>query len=172
MNQEFADDFLRETVRLLEVDFLPRLRSCVESLSEQELWWRPNQNCNSVGNLLLHLEGNVRQWVIAGVGGAPDERQRDREFSSREGQSAGQLLSQLEETLSEACATILSLPPARLLETTRIQIYEVSLMQAILHVVEHFSHHLGQIIYLTKSVRDVDLGFYARLGSDSSRFEE
>lgn len=171
MNEGKPPAFCEEAVRLLQQDFLPRLRACVESLSEEEIWWRPNQNCNSVGNLLLHLDGNLRQWIIAGVGGKPDIRLRDEEFAAREGKSGRELLATLEKTLAEACREILKVPVNKLQQARKIQVYQVTILQAVFHVVEHFSHHLGQVIYLTKSVQDVDLQFYAGLNSKQTRFD-
>lgn len=163
MNDEVARVFTAQARHHLQEDFMPRLGKCVEQLSDQELWWRPNENCNSVGNLLMHLAGNVRQWIIAGVGREPDVRRRDEEFAARQGADARQLMENLQSTVDQACRLLESLTGPQLLETRRIQIYDVSVLEAVFHVVEHFSHHVGQIIYITKSLRDADLKFYQGL---------
>lgn len=147
--------------RHLVEDFLPKIRACLEKLSEEEIWWRPNPESNSVGNLLLHLSGNVRQWIIASLGGLPDRRQRSREFSEQGPIAKEQLLQNLEETVEEALQVLSRLDATALLETRKIQASEnVSGLQAVLHVVEHFSYHTGQIVYVTKMLKSEDLGFY------------
>lgn len=156
----YLEAFLQQAVHHLSQDFLPKIRKCVELLSEEELWWRPNPHCNSVGNLLLHLSGNVRQWILSGVGGQEDRRQRDREFSETGPLPAASLLQQLEDTVREAVTLLQEMEPESLLKIRRIQVYEVNGLQAIFHVVEHFSHHTGQIIYITKQLKNQDLKFY------------
>ncbi|HSR66971.1 MAG TPA: DinB family protein [Acidobacteriota bacterium] len=163
MNDEVARVFTAQARHHLQEDFMPRVGKCVEQLSAKELWWRPNENCNSIGNLLMHLSGNVRQWIIAGVGQQPDVRKRDEEFAARQGAGARQLMENLRSTVDEACQVIETLTGPQLLETRRIQVYDVSVLEAVFHVVEHFSHHVGQIIYITKSLRDTDLKFYQGL---------
>jgi len=138
---------------------LPRIARCLGMLSEKEIWWRANPSSNSIGNLLLHLEGNVRQWIISGLGGAPDQRQRDREFAERGPIPRSLLLARLRKTVTAACRVIGKLPPRDLERTYRIQGFRVSGLQALMHATEHFAHHSGQIILLTKLVRGKDLGF-------------
>jgi uncharacterized damage-inducible protein DinB len=142
--------------RLLKV-LLPRIESCLEMLSDQEIWWRPNEASNSIGNLVLHLTGNVRQWIIAGLGGAPDIRKRDLEFSERGPVEARQLGQRLHDTVLEAARVIGGMRPRELALTYSIQGYKVTGLDAAFHVVEHFSHHAGQIIQLTKQLRGDDL---------------
>ncbi|HSR53498.1 MAG TPA: DinB family protein [Acidobacteriota bacterium] len=163
MNEDLSQAFITQAQKHLRDDFMPRLGKCVDQLTHEQLWWRPNENCNSVGNLLLHLSGNVRQWIIAGVGGQPDTRQRDEEFAARQSGQASQLMEKLQATVDEACQVLDSLTAADLLETRRIQVYDVSVLSAVFHVVEHFSHHVGQVIYITKALRDRDLEFYRGL---------
>ena len=152
--------FLEQAAKHLESEFMPRIKKCVNSLSEEDLWWRPNPESNSVGNVLLHLTGNVRQWIISGVGGTEDTRVRDREFSEQGPVPSDQLLSTLEHAIADACSILRTLPPELLLETRRIQKYDVTILHAIFHVVEHFSGHTGQIIYITKMLKNKDLRFY------------
>jgi len=152
--------FLSEAARLIELDLFPRLRSGVERLTEEEIWWRPNPSSNSVGNLMLHLEGNVRQWIISGVGGQPDLRCRSEEFSEQGPVSREKLVRLLEKTVSEAVTRIRELEERELTVVRHIQAYDVSALQAIFHVVEHFSHHTGQILYIVKMLKGIDLGFY------------
>ncbi len=164
--------FIDQAIQLLRADFFPKIRSCLTLLDDAEVWWRPNQHSNSIGNLMLHLSGNVRQWIVSGLGGAPDERRRDGEFKARSGMTRSELLGQLDATLQEAVATLQSLAPDSLERTFQVQAYEVTGLQAIFHVVEHFSYHTGQILFITKQLKDVDLGFYAELEKEEDAEEQ
>jgi uncharacterized damage-inducible protein DinB len=143
--------------------YWPRLRSSVESLTEEQVWWRPNEASNSIGNLLLHLNGNVRQWLIASFGRLEDTRDRPAEFAERRAIVPAALLQKLGVTLHEASGVLSRLTEADLLDTFRIQGYSVSGLEAVYHVVEHFGTHHGQILYINKLVRGQDLGFYREL---------
>lgn len=139
--------------------YLPRITKCLAQLSPEQIWWRPNEASNSVGNLVLHLTGNVRQWIIAGLGGGPDVRQRDREFSERGPLPRRDLTGRLRTTVKEACAILDRLSPEELARVHRIQKYRVTGWEAAFHVAEHFSHHAGQIILMTKMLTERDLKF-------------
>ncbi len=147
--------------RKLTGEFLPRLEAAVARLSDEELWRRPNEASNSVGNLILHLEGNVRQWILAGLGGAPDTRDRDREFTTEGPLPREEILAALRRTVRSACRVITDLDARELTRERRIQAYEVDGIEVIVHVVEHFAYHLGQIAWAVKAVRNEDLGFYS-----------
>jgi uncharacterized damage-inducible protein DinB len=140
-----------------------RIKDCIDKLSDEQIWGRHNENENAVGNLMLHLSGNVRQWIISGIGGKPDIRVRDREFSARDDVEKTDLWERLHGTVEDATAVIEELTPERLAETVKIQSYEVTVAEAIYHVVEHFAQHTGQIIYATKMLTNEDLGFYKHL---------
>jgi uncharacterized damage-inducible protein DinB len=158
--ENIARAFIEEARLHLLRDYLPKLERCLEQLSDEQAWWRPGEGSNSVGNLLLHLEGNARQWLVSGVGGAPDRRTRDREFAAREAAPLSELLDSLRATLMEADAALQRLDPALLLERRSIQGHDVTVLAAIFHAVEHFSMHTGQIILLTKLLTGHDLAFY------------
>jgi uncharacterized damage-inducible protein DinB len=158
--EEVARAFVAEARRHLLADYLPKIERCLERLTDEQAWWRAGEQSNSVGNLLLHLEGNARQWLVAGVGGAPDHRTRDREFSERARLPLAALLSNLRAALAEADAALARLDAAALLERRRIQGHDVTVLAAVFHVVEHFSMHTGQIILLTKLLTGQDLAFY------------
>lgn len=151
----------------LEERFLPRIVECLGQLSDEEIWWRPNEASNSVGNLLLHLCGNMRQWIISGLGGAADVRERDKEFSERGPIARRELREELQQTIRQANAVLARLKPADLTRRYRIQQYDVTGYEAAAQVTEHVAHHLGQIIYVTKLKRAKDLGF-TRLPTASS----
>lgn len=153
------EDFLTTAAGKL-AENLERIETCVPRLPADSLWARSSENENAVGNLLLHLDGNVRQWVLSGIAGATDTRDRPSEFSARSGLTAEQMLTNLRGTVGEAVEVIRSLPHRRLAEGVRIQGYDVTVLSAIFHVVEHFSGHTYQIILLTKRATGEDLGFY------------
>jgi uncharacterized damage-inducible protein DinB len=152
--------FISEARRHLVQEYLPWLRACLARLSEKDIWWRPNEKSNGVGNLILHLCGNIRQWVIHGVGGATDMRNRPAEFAARESLSKAELLQKLESTLAEVDAVLADLPAEQLTEPRVIQGFNITTLGAIFHVVEHFSYHTGQIIYITKMRTGEDLKFW------------
>lgn len=149
--------------RLLQM--LGRIETCVDQLTPEQLWMRRSENENAVGNLMLHLSGNVRQWILGGVGGAPDRRDRDSEFADRGGMDARELKVRLRSTVEPAVALIRALPAERLTQVIRPQGYEGTVLSAIYHVVEHFAGHAFQIIFATKLLTGADLGFYAYLKS-------
>jgi hypothetical protein len=132
-------------------------------LSEEQIWWRPNDSSNSIGNLLLHLNGNVRQWLVSSFTRSEDLRDRPAEFRERGMIPASTLLATLGITLEQASEVLASLTEAELLTTFEIQGYTVTGLYAVYQVVEHFALHFGQIVYITKLLRDADLGFYREL---------
>ena len=141
-------------------DYLPKIERSLELLTDEQIWWRANPQSNSIGNLLLHLSGNVRQWIVCSLGGAPDERDRDSEFAESHMIPRDELLARLKQTLSEADAALAKFDADKLLERHLIQGCDVTALAAIFHVVEHFSMHTGQIIMIAKMFAEVDLGFY------------
>ena len=155
-----GDAFILQSRLHLKEDFLPKILRCLEQLTEPDIWWRAHQANNSAGNLVLHLAGNVRQWIISGLGGAEDKRHRALEFAERGPLPKAELLAKLEETLAEADKVLANFPSAQLTEERTIQGFRKTGLQTILHVVEHFSFHTGQIIYITKLRLGVDLKFY------------
>jgi uncharacterized damage-inducible protein DinB len=144
-------------------ELCPRIETCLGKLTADQVWMRGTENQNAVGNLVLHLNGNVRQWILAGVGGLPNARRRDQEFAARGGMEPAALGSLLREFVDQALAIIRSLPPERLAEEVVIQGYHGTVLKAIFHVVEHFSGHTAQIIFITKMLTGEDLGFYSYL---------
>jgi hypothetical protein len=143
--------------------YWPRLRSAVETLTDEQVWWRPNEASNSIGNLILHLNGNVRQWLVGSFNHWEDKRDRPAEFSAGGNVSAGELLDRLSETLDEAAKVLERLTAEDLLAPMQIQGYNVTGLAAVYQVVEHFGLHYGQIVYITKMQAGRDLGFYSHL---------
>lgn len=159
--RDFGQALLDETRRRLVGESLPRIQRCLDELSDDEIWHRPNRSVVSVGNLVLHLCGNVRQWIISGLGGETDIRVRDEEFTSTDALPRATLVNLLNDTLREAEAVFEQLDPVALLEPRRVQGREESGLSIIVHVVEHFSYHTGQISLHVKLRKNVDLGYYA-----------
>ena len=156
--------FLERARYFLATEYRTQLRLAVEALPEEALWWRANDQSNSVGNLLLHLNGNVRQWILAGVAERPDTRHRAAEFDARNGPSAPALLADLNGTLDEVDAVLAGLSETQLLEPRRIQGRDVTVLAAVFHVVEHFSYHLGQIVLIAKLRAPGAVKFYEDAG--------
>ncbi|MEM6567368.1 MAG: DUF664 domain-containing protein [Planctomycetota bacterium] len=163
-SQRLAEEVAREFRRRMLDDYVARIGRCLELLSEDEVWRKPSPSSNSIGNLLRHLEGNVRQWILCGVAGQPDVRDRDGEFAATgesESRSTADLLAALRATVTEAVEVVDGLGPDELLRTKRYQdLFDETGLGAVLHVMEHFSGHAGQIYAFTKQVKDVDLRFY------------
>jgi uncharacterized damage-inducible protein DinB len=149
--------------------YLPRIERCLKQLSPGQIWWRPNDACNSVGNLVLHLSGNVRQWIISGLGGRRDTRQRDLEFSERGPLPREKLARRLRSAVTGACRMMGGLSPEDLGHVHTIQKFQVTGFEAVFHVAEHFSHHAGQIILMTKMLTGTDLNFTRLPGVDGRR---
>lgn len=158
--------FLKYSVDKLR-QFTDRIDVCLGKLTEQQIWARGGENENAIGNLVLHLNGNVRQWIVSTLGNDPIPRDRDAEFNTRGGPEAGQLVGTLRDTVEQACRVILSLDTERLTQEYEVQKYRVSGVEAVYHVVEHFGQHTGQIIFATKMLTGGDLEFYRHLRSDS-----
>ncbi|HAA68614.1 MAG: hypothetical protein CMJ70_19580 [Planctomycetaceae bacterium] len=126
------------------------IRHCVDQLSDVQLWWRPAESMNSVANLILHLCGNVRQWVISGVGEAVDVRERQKEFDQRNSALKAELMQQLESTVADAKVVLSDVSVEGLLRVRRVQGSDVTGMQAIFHSVSHFRGHTQEIVHMTR----------------------
>lgn len=155
--------FLAHSRKKLLDEYWPRLKSVVEPLSDQQIWWRPNSASNSIGNLILHLNGNVNQWLVASFNGYRDERNRPVEFNERRLISGHDLLKRLGATMEQARETLTHVTPERLTRIYEIQGYTVSGLDAVYQVVEHFGMHYGQILWIVKATTGADLGFYSEL---------
>ena len=159
-----ARAFLDQSRRYLAREYPTKIQRCLDVLPSDALWRRDDPTENSIGNLLLHLSGNVRQWIVSGVGGDPDARRRSTEFDTREGAGASELMAGLLDTLRAADGVLASLDERALGERRRIQGRDVNVLDAVYHVVEHFSMHTGQIILLTKRFAPGRIQFYEDAG--------
>ncbi len=155
MHETSASAFLDFSVKKLR-QLTDRIEDCLGKLSEEQIWMRGGEEQNAAGNLVLHLCGNLRQWVVGAIGGQPDIRQRG-------GVTGPELIVRLRQVVEEAAGVIQAIPPDRLTERIAVQKYEVTVLEAVYHVVEHFSQHTGQILFVTKFFTGKDLGYYQHL---------
>lgn len=162
---QLATLFVEFSRKKLLDQYWPRMRGAVEALSDEQIWWRPNEACNSAGNLLLHLNGNVTQWLVASFNRLEDKRDRPTEFSELEQIGGKELLSRLEQTLAAVEKVLDRLTADDLAAIYHIQGYTVTGLDAIYQAVEHFGLHYGQILYINKMLLGGDLGFYRQLNA-------
>jgi uncharacterized damage-inducible protein DinB len=160
MAHDLASRFVERSQYYLGTEYPAKIRAALRSIPADRLWWRPYPTANSAGNLVLHLAGNLRQWVISGIGGAPDVRARDAEFAATDGWNHDTLLALLESTCREAVQVIGTLDAESLAASRTIQGRDTSVLSALYHVVEHFSGHTGQLIFLAKQLTPAAVQFY------------
>ena len=165
-SHDFGAALIAETERRLFGESIPRLRKCLDALTDEELWSRPNHEMVSVGNLVLHLCGNARQWICSGLRGEVDQRDRTGEFERRGPLARADLLELLDKTSRDVESALRSVEPSSLLDKRPVQVYSESGLSILVHVVEHFSYHVGQITYFVKSRKALDMGYYK--GTDLS----
>jgi len=159
-----ARSFIARSRYWLVKEYPIKLGHCIYALPQSAVWSRANPGSNSIGNLIIHLAGNVTEWIIGGVGGKPFERNREEEFARQTGGSGADLLAGLETVLREADAVLAGLTEADLERSIVIQGRETTVLGAIYHVVEHFAMHTGQIILLTKIQSPGAIRFYDDAG--------
>jgi uncharacterized damage-inducible protein DinB len=152
--------FLEKSCDLIMSDYVPKIERCLDRLTDDNIWWRPNEASNSIGNLILHLCGNVTMWIIGGVGKRPFERDRQAEFDERRKLPSAELRSRLRAITRQAEEVMRAVDSSDLLSRRLIQGYDVTVLEAIYHVVEHFSMHTGQIILLSKAHIGEDLSLW------------
>ena len=157
-----TDDFLRVSHYQLRTR-VKRIETCLGILTDDQIWARRHEVENAVGNLVLHLCGNIKQWVVGGIGEQSVVRDRDAEFAQRAPLSAAELAGRLRAVAGEAEAVLERLTSAHLVKPRRIQGYDVTVLHAIYHVIDHLAEHSGQIIWATKGLTGRDLGFYRYL---------
>ncbi len=162
MNEQLVEQL---EVRLIECG-IHRILACVEKLSDDQLQYRPNSNSNSINNQILHLNGNVRQWLIASLTDKNDARRRDEEFDVNNKRSKSELISILQELEKDVRSTFPFILKSDLTKKIHVQCYHETAVSIIVHVIEHFSYHLGQVTYITKMLLDIDTGYYAGMELD------
>ena len=169
MNNLLSLEFTSQAIKRINQS-TEKITACMQQLEEKDVWVSPNENLNSIGNLILHLCGNIRQHIISALGGGQDIRARDLEFSTAGGLNKSELLAKLQQTASEATMVIERMGEEALLRKRIAQGVSHSGVDSIVHVTEHYSYHTGQIIFLTKLFRNIDLAFYA--GIDLNKHNE
>lgn len=147
---ELAEHFITEARTYLSSTYLSKIERCLDRLEDEDVWWRANQESNSIGNLLLHLNGSTRMWIVSGVSGEPVNRDRQQEFDERSPITRAELLTRLRTTLAEVDEVLAQVDAGALMEERQVRGATVTGLGAIFHAVEHFSMHTGQIILLTK----------------------
>lgn len=136
------------------------IKKSLDALTEEEVWQKPNEALNSIGNLMLHLCGNMTQYIISSLGGHEDVRNRDKEFNTTGGLTKKELLNKLEDTVDDAKRVIFDSKTEQLLKIRSVQGFSFSGVGVIMHAVEHYSYHTGQIAFWVKLLKNKDLGFY------------
>ncbi len=159
-SNKLGEQFIDSAIDILQDKSYPRIVKCLGELSDAEIWRRPNENLASVGNLILHLCGNMRQWIISGIGGAPDKRERWKEFDEKGPIPRADLIQRLKSTLDEVVSVLRAADLAKLTETRTVQGEVTNGISVIMHVTEHFSYHTGQISLHVKLLKNIDLGYY------------
>ena len=168
LDQSFLQLFRTEIKRRLFEESQLRLERCLNELSEADIWWRPNENSNSVGNLVLHLCGNARQWILAGLGGALDQRRRQTEFDERGPIPRAELIQKVSEVMSEINEVLDRLQPEDLERPILVQGFDETGLSILIHVVEHFSYHVGQMAYIVKARLDKQTNFYGGINLENN----
>ena len=162
MENTFAKEFIEQSIYRIE-ESTHRIKKCLDEIDEIEIWKCPNERSNSIGNLILHLCGNIRQYGISALSKIKDTRERDKEFSTKTGPTKSELLNELINTISEAVGIIENIDENRLMKIYSVQGFNLSGIGIIIHVTEHYSYHTGQIAFWIKQIKNKDLGFYANI---------
>lgn len=141
--------YLTQAIRRLDASF-EQIKHCVDQIDDSQVWWRPHETMNSIGNILLHLCGNLTQWIITGVRQEPDQRDRPAEFAERSNIPKTELLMRLQSVVNESRKVLTELPESTLLEPRRIQGFEQTILSATFDSLAHLAGHVQEIIYITR----------------------
>lgn len=161
--QKIRDLVITDVKRRFIIESLPRIQKCLDSLSIEEIWHKQNEHTNSIGNLVLHLCGNVRQYVLSGIDGQEDIRERALEFSETGPISKEVLNTKVEALMKEVSAALDRITTEDMVREVSVQGFKENVTSILIHVTEHFSYHVGQITYYTKFIKNLDTGYYAGL---------
>lgn len=165
LEDNITEEFLDQAIYRMD-ESSRMIKISLEQLTETDVWHRPNKASNSIGNLILHLCGNITQYAIASLGKTEDTREREKEFSINSGPTKAQLWAKLEGTVQQAQTVIKNVSIGELLRKREVQGFSLSGIGIIIHVVEHYSYHTGQIAFWTKLLKDRHLGFYDGMDLD------
>ncbi len=169
MTNPFIKEFIEQSMSRIE-ESTNRIIKCLQEIDETEIWKFPNNNLNSIGNLMLHLCGNIRQYIISALGEIEDTRERDKEFSTKTGYTKSDLVNKLKNTIDEAARIIKNIDEKRLTNIYSVQGFNLSGIGIIIHVTEHYSYHTGQIAFWTKLIKNKDLEFYGNIDLNAKSF--
>jgi uncharacterized damage-inducible protein DinB len=158
-----GQSFLQLSAGYLD-EYFDKIRWSVAQIPDEQVWQRTAQGVNSVGNLLLHLAGNLRMWLLLNLGEEPFVRDRDGEFQAEQTASGAQLVEELGAVVTRCRQLLQNLDATRLQEVYEIQGYKVDGLAVVYHAVEHMAYHTGQIVYLMKEfITDhQDVEFYPK----------
>ncbi|MGB5555022.1 MAG: DinB family protein [Flavobacteriaceae bacterium] len=157
---QFKEELVKNSLYRLD-ESSRMIQKCLAEISEDELWLKPNESLNSIGNLILHLCGNITQYVISSLGESEDLRDRDTEFSANKSASKAEMLKKLDMTVETAKRVIFDATEEQMLKIRSVQGFSFSGIGVVIHAVEHYSYHTGQIAFWVKQLKNKDLGFYA-----------
>lgn len=160
---QLISEIKKEFFRRVCEESISRIKKCLSMINDTHLWYRHNENVNSIGNLILHLEGNARQWIISGLGQKPDFRNRSSEFELQKNLSKNQLIMLLDTLEKDMEPVIQNLNEQTLTEVKKVQVFEETGLSIVIHVIEHFSYHTGQITLLTKQLTNKQTFYYGHL---------
>lgn len=155
-----------EANQRLRQESLSRILHCLDLITVDQIWYHPNDNVNSIGNLVLHLSGNIRQYCCHGIGGQQDYRDRNAEFIPKQGLSKEVLFKLINTVVDDALSAIGEQSDLAWSDQITVQCFDMTKLSALIHVIEHTSYHVGQITQMTKWLADVDTGYYADLKLD------
>jgi uncharacterized damage-inducible protein DinB len=136
------------------------IKKSLDEITDEEIWLKPNESLNSIANLMLHLSGNISQYIISSLGETEDIRNRDAEFNATGGLTKAAVLKKLEDTVNTAKRVIFDTTPEQFVKVRQVQGFSLSGVGIVLHAVEHYSYHTGQIAFYVKQLKNRDLGFY------------
>ena len=164
--------FRHVCISKLEI-FESRIGDAISNLTDEQIWWRPNHNALSIGMILQHLNGNVTQWIISALGDEADVRNRKEEFNDSVQMPKQQLYQNLQHTVNKACDIIDGIGDIELNDHIVVQGFHLTKFEALFDVVEHFSWHTGQIVYIAKLIKGAGHGisFYDNEKLNVSRNE-
>lgn len=162
MNEIIISEFKENAIFRLDEN-LRMIRIAFSKITNDILWKQPTEKGMALGNQILHSCGNLTQYVISSLGEQVDDRDRDLEFSTGSGFNKEELLQQLETTVSKAQEIIQKASIKQYEKSRKVQGFQLSGVGVVLHAVEHFSYHTGQIAFWIKQLTQEDLGFYAGL---------
>ena len=163
-----STDLLKTEIVLKNEENLERIKTCLDQLNENQIWRKSNSHTNSIANLILHLNGNITQYILSSLGKEPDERQRAVEFSIEKGTNKEELILLISKCISKANQVIRETKEQRLLKEEIVQGFQMTGLSNLVHVCEHLSYHTGQIALLTKIITNQDLRFYDNLDLDQT----